>query len=371
MAFNYKQQQTAAELASILATRLRTTTTFGVETDPVVIVGTGLAGSQSASIRVQDQRGGVDEGWDNIAGYQQAVFTTGVAQILVENTGPLPDDHAAVNAVVFASFVANDTVTIGGIVFTGKAAPASNVEFLIGATDALTAASFVTVVNAHPTVSTLVTASLYSGSNMASLVSKVWGGAGNKITLAISAHGSVSGATFMLGAGKAGGMYTLDTVVAGNTAVIAGTTLTADAAVQDDIKFVVGINDTATAANLVTTILANATLAKYVTAMSVGPRVYVSALVSGSLGNVITTTGTALRIVAANGTLGNGQGGPLASIVPQSTVNTLVCECGSRGLKVEFWSVPAGTAPVFANVASAVQYGEFDINPYWPLSGRV
>jgi hypothetical protein len=367
---NYKQQATASELASALTTRLRASVIYGeVAGVPVALLGTGLAGSQSASIRVQDQRGDVDAGWDNIAGYQQTVWTTGVAQVLVENSGDLPHDHLAVNAVSFSAFVANDTVTIGGILFTGKAAPASNVEFLIGATDAATAVNFAAKVNAHPTISTLVTASVFT--NLVSFYAVVPGGAGNKITLAISAHGSVTGATFLLGAGKAGGMYTLDTVVATNECVIAGQTLIADAALQDTTHFVVGINDTTTAANLVTAILANTTLQKYVTAISVGPRVYVSALVAGNVGNLITTTGTALRIVASNLTLGNGQGGPLAPIVSQSTVNTILLECGSRGLKVEFWAVPGGTAPVFANIASATQFGEFDMQPYWPLSGRV
>jgi hypothetical protein len=370
MAYNYKQQVTAGELASILATRLYTTTTnTEVSAVPVVIVGTGVAGSQSASIAVQDQRGGVDAGWDNVVGYQQAVWTTGVAQVIVENVGPLPADVAATNAVTFSAFVAADTVTVGGIVFTGRAAPASNVEFLIGATDTATASAFAAAINAHPTVKTMVSA--VSNAAIVSLTSLLPGGAGNKITLAISAHGSVTAANFANGTGIAGGMYTLDTVVATNTAVIAGVTLTADAAVQDTTKFVVGLDDTATAANLVTTIKANTTLQKYVTATSIGPRVYVSALVAGNVGNLITTTGTALRIVAANGTLGNGLGGPLASTLSQSALNTIVCECGSRGLKVEFWAVAAGTAPTYGNIGSATQFGEFDIMPYWPLSGRV
>jgi len=374
--FNYKQQQTAAELASILATRLYTTTTNTMVSDvPVVIVGSGAAGSQSASIRIQDQRGDVDMGWDDIIGVRQSVFTTGVAQILVESAGPLPAVVAAFNTVTFASFVADDTVTVNGVIFTGKAVPASAVQFLIGATDEATAKNFATVVNAHTAVAPLqsvsnVVTAVATGDNVL-LTSKIPGGAGNKLTLAISAHGSVTAATFASGTGLAGGRYVFDTVVAGNVVVIAAQTLAADAATQDTSKFLVGASDAATAANAVLTIAANTTVNKYVYAVSHGAFLYVIAKVPGNLGNLVTTTGTALRTVADNGTLGGGLGGLLSPIFPQDKVNTLVCECGSRGLKVEFWALPVGTAPVFANIASATQYGEFDIMPYWPLSGRV
>ncbi len=367
---NYKQQATASELASALTTRLRADVIYGeVAGVPVALLGTGIAGSQSASIRVQDQRGNVDAGWDDIIGNQQTVWTTGVAQVLVENAGDLPAVVAAFNKVTFASFVADDTVTVNGTLFTGKAVPVGTAQFLIGASNAATAINFAAKVNAHPVASLIVSAAAVGA--VVTLTSLIPGGAGNKLTLAISAHGSVTGANFASGTGQAGGMYTLDTTVATNTVVIAGNTLTADAAVQDGDKFVVGIDDTATAANLVTTILANTNLVKYVTAYSSGAKVYVVAKTVGVLGNTITTVGTALRIVAANGTLGGGLGGLLSPTLSQSTINTILLECGSRGLKVEFWVLAGGTAPVFANFASATQYGEFDILPYWPLSGRV
>lgn len=370
MAYNYKQQQTAAELAAALAIRLRTATTYGEVTDPVTIVGSGLAGSQSASIRIQDQRGSADAGWDNIAGYQQTVFTTGVAQILVENAGGLPADVFATNAVTFNAFVAADTVTIDGNVFTGRAAPANANEFLIGASNAATAANFAAVVNAHPIVGQMVTATP-SNTAVASLVSKIPGGAGNRITLAISAHGSVTAATFANGAGRAGQRYVFDTVVAGNVVVIGGTSIASDAALQDETHWLADASDTVEATNAATAINANTTLNKYVKAYGFGPHVFVVANTAGVQGNFVTTTGTALRTVADAATLTGGAGGSLSPIISSSWLNTILLECGTRGLKVEYWAVPGGTAPVFANVGSAVLYGEFDTQPYWPLSGRV
>lgn len=62
------------------------------------------------------------------------------------------------------------------------------------------------------------------------------------------------------------GTITLSSVVATNTVVVNGITLTATASTQDATHFIVGASDVATATNLVTTIGANATLAAEMTA---------------------------------------------------------------------------------------------------------
>lgn len=371
MAYNYKQQVACQEIASALSARLnRTVVASEVSAVPVVLVGPGTSATQSASVRIQNQRGDNAQGWqDGIQYGSQSIYTTGVAQILVENAGPLPANVLATDTVTFASFVANDTVTVNGTVFTGVASPASAVQFKIGATDMETAANFAAVVNAHPVIGTLVTAT--AAIKVVTLTSDIVGGAGNRITLAISAHGSVGGATFTGGAGQAGQRYTFNAVVATNTVVINGVTLTADAALQDATHFTVGANDTATVLNAVTAIAANTTLNQLVYGVGVGPYLFVIAKAAGTMGNLITTTGTALRTVPDAATLTGGAGGLLSSTLAQADINTIVCECGIRGLKVEFWAVPGGTAPVFANIGSATQFGEFDVLPYWPLSGRV
>ena len=105
---------------------------------------------------------------------------------------------SAVNAVTLASIVQNDTVTVCGTVFTGKDAPAGAVQFLTGTTDELSAVSLAAVINAHTTVGKLVTAT--SALKVVSLTCNTPGLVGNFLTLAISAHGSVTGAVFASGA---------------------------------------------------------------------------------------------------------------------------------------------------------------------------
>ena len=111
----------------------------------------------------------------------------------------------AVNAVTFSSFVATDTVTVNGVVLTGRASPTLAAEFTIGATDALTAQNFANVINGSGTIGVpaakiwgVVTATV-SGA-VVTLTAVAPGAIGNLMTLAISAHGSVTGANFASGA---------------------------------------------------------------------------------------------------------------------------------------------------------------------------
>jgi len=54
--------------------------------------------------------------------------------------------------------VENDTCVIAGVTLTAKDAPATNVQFEVGATDADTATSLAAIISAHPTLSLYVTA---------------------------------------------------------------------------------------------------------------------------------------------------------------------------------------------------------------------
>jgi phage tail sheath gpL-like len=105
---------------------------------------------------------------------------------------------SAVNAVTFSSIAAADTVTVCGTVFTGSNTPTTSVQFLTGTTDTLSAVSLAAKINAHSTVGKLVSAT--STGAVISLVCNTPGLVGNFLTLAISAHGSVTGATFASGA---------------------------------------------------------------------------------------------------------------------------------------------------------------------------
>jgi hypothetical protein len=133
--------------------------------------------------------------------------------------------------VALSAFVANDTVTVNGVVFTGKTTPDAGIreQFAIGATDTATAVNLVAAIQRciHPNLAALISVSASSGTvtinydgaltaaasahaTVASaivVVTCVAGGSfGNLYTLAISAHGSVSGAN--LASGADGSFYT-------------------------------------------------------------------------------------------------------------------------------------------------------------------
>jgi len=98
----------------------------------------------------------------------------------------------ASGTITLSAFVANDTVTVNGTVLTGKASPSGAVQFLIGASDTATAANLAACINANTTLNKQVVAT--SAAAIVTITALVPGAFGNLGTLAISAHGSVSGA---------------------------------------------------------------------------------------------------------------------------------------------------------------------------------
>lgn len=114
-----------------------------------------------------------------------------------------------------------------------------------------------------------------------------------------------------------GGVYSTGTavfasVVATNTLVIGGVTITAVNSGATSVQFTVGASDTATAASAVTTINALTTLNKVVYATSSGATITIVSLHPGTIGNLITlsagggtiTVGSALT-GGTDGTIGN------------------------------------------------------------------
>ncbi len=104
----------------------------------------------------------------------------------------------ATGTVTFSSVVAGDTVTIGGVVFTADATPTGDAEFLAPAsgasatTDKAAAASLAALVNDD--LSPIASLSNVAGTAIVNVTAYPGTGeAGNFITIAISAHGSVSG----------------------------------------------------------------------------------------------------------------------------------------------------------------------------------
>jgi phage tail sheath gpL-like len=116
----------------------------------------------------------------------------------------------ATNTVTFSSFADGDTLTINGVVLTGKTTVATANQFQLGATDAGTAANLVYyLANGKPSVSSTLGApgakvwgvvTGVAASNVVTLTAQETGAIGNLYTLAISAHGSVGGANFSSGA---------------------------------------------------------------------------------------------------------------------------------------------------------------------------
>lgn len=94
--------------------------------------------------------------------------------------------------VTFSSVVATDTVTVGPTTYTGHDSTTTSTQFLTGVTDTLSAASLASQINANTTTNKVVTAT--SSGAVVTLTSVVGGPVANFIPLAISAHGSVSGA---------------------------------------------------------------------------------------------------------------------------------------------------------------------------------
>lgn len=113
----------------------------------------------------------------------------------------------AVNAVTFSSFVAADTVTLNGVTYTGSDTATTNVQIKTGGDDTSVALAFSNLINGISGAGVVITPpAKVNGIVRASSVLGVTtltaiepGAIGNLYTLAISAHGSVTGSTFASG----------------------------------------------------------------------------------------------------------------------------------------------------------------------------
>ena len=98
----------------------------------------------------------------------------------------------ATATITLSGFVNGDTITVDGIVFTGRTTPDAPTDFKIGASDTITAANFVAVLNAatNPAIECLVMSS--SSAAVITLTSLIPGPIGNFQTATISAHGVIT-----------------------------------------------------------------------------------------------------------------------------------------------------------------------------------
>lgn len=104
----------------------------------------------------------------------------------------------ASGTVTLSAHVAADTVTLGGTVLTAIASGATSSQYNIGADDTATAVNLAAAINANTTINTMVEAT--SALGVVTVTALIAGAMGNQFTLAISAHGSVSGAKLTGGA---------------------------------------------------------------------------------------------------------------------------------------------------------------------------
>jgi phage tail sheath gpL-like len=118
------------------------------------------------------------------------------------------EEVQASGTITLDAFVEDDTVTINGVVFTGKAAPAGAQQFAVNADDAVTAANLAAKINASALAKIVGVVTATSALKVVTVTAVAPGLVGNVCTLAISAHGSVSGAN--LAGGATGAQSDLD-----------------------------------------------------------------------------------------------------------------------------------------------------------------
>lgn len=118
-----------------------------------------------------------------------------------------------------------------------------------------------------------------------------------------------SNLTVIQGGVNATGTALFASVVATNTLVIGGVTLTAVASGATSVQFNVGSSDTETASNAVTAINALTTINKVVQATSSGATITITSLIPGTIGNLITLSTNSAGTITVGASLSGGTDG--------------------------------------------------------------
>lgn len=92
------------------------------------------------------------------------------------------DNPTAASGTITLESCATDSVTIGGVTFTGSGSPTGNEQFETDGDDEADAAALAAKINAHPTLSQIVEAT--SEDNVVTVTCRIKGVIGNFITLA-------------------------------------------------------------------------------------------------------------------------------------------------------------------------------------------
>lgn len=141
---------------------------------------------------VKDREAGL-----NLSGFFKdlaAKVHRGVVDVQTGSAAPV----AASGTLTLVSAIATDAITIGTTTFTATSTPTLSTDWEIdGASDTLDAASLAAAINAHATVSQIVTAS--SATNVVTITAKQKGVVGNFIPLSSADATITASAAFLTG----------------------------------------------------------------------------------------------------------------------------------------------------------------------------
>lgn len=179
-----------------------------------------------------------------IGGKARAVATVVVAStangntVTINGVATTATQHNSRGTVTCASVSAADTVTVNGVVFTAvNGGTPTSVQFDMSGSDTADAASLVSAINAHPTLSGVVTAANAAG--VVTIRAVTAGAGGDAITLASSTgvRLAVSGATLSGGATVVENQFDFGgTDIQTATALAAAINLDTDALVDDIVE---------------------------------------------------------------------------------------------------------------------------------------
>jgi phage tail sheath gpL-like len=134
--------------------------------------------------------------------------STAVVDVHTGSAAPV----AASGTFTLVSVPADDTVVIGGVTLTAKASPAGEAQWSQAGSDTVDAASLATVINAHSTLSQVVTAT--SAAGVVTVTAKVKGVVGNVITISETGSSITASGTALTG-GTGGATDSATTYVLG------------------------------------------------------------------------------------------------------------------------------------------------------------
>lgn len=199
--------------------------------------------------------------------------------------------------------VADETLTVNGVVLTFKATSASRAQITISADNTIQARNTVAIINNNPSLIGVVVAT--SALGVVTVEAVATGFAGHALTLAEAATGTAVSAATLSGV-VASATYTVSgTPVADETLTIGGKVLTfkADADTTTENHIAINADNTIQAARIARVINANSVLKGLVSATSAAGVVTVTCTVPGRIGNIISISDAATGVATSAATL--------------------------------------------------------------------